>query len=529
MEASEWYWAQVEIFRNGARHRAEPAQQVDYTAPSYPQLDCNNPRKRKLADEGQHEAINDWEHDQFPLLRFDRGQFPIKKRRSCYFRTYPQRTSTQHVVPFADAAEHSRILERSGYKPEELNDLLKPSRIHNLSASEHVNLLSYLDGLKNIPEVAGGSDALDDHIDNLKSLTYHANTNEAAPKFDFAAAQELSRTLSLLPSANSTRLSVRSKNIAFGLDAFVRRTGTVTRFEEDAMSMRNTESLEIRYTGNFDDLFLVRRFHHRLLRDGSQFSRLKRLRLLLRVPEEVNSLLYGAPGRLRDLQNLQVLKDLTIPMEGLFGPTRRLGKLFGGTRFIGVLDEAYTDENFFDTEPLEDIVQQLPRNLETLRIVDWYHEYSEPAGLLPSPVSGQDSERLVPHPGFEDDLDGVKRLSALQTAVMAALSKLGPVLAAHTKLKKVTFWVHKWNDPDKDNLWKDWSQALAAPGLAAADISMETEDAPLRTSTRKSAVKGKTSKKRKEPRPTTNLRKLKREYQELGITLRVAIEKGDQE
>ncbi|KAK0644370.1 hypothetical protein B0T16DRAFT_495209 [Cercophora newfieldiana] len=392
-----------------------------------------------------------------------------------------------NLVPRADAADHQRILNRSGLESEHVAELLKPSRIHNLSPSEHVNLLSYLDGLKRIPEIANGSDELLDHIDHLKTLTYHANpeSEEAlASKIDIAAAQELARTLNLFPSVYSTRLSVRSKALAFGLNEFLRPPGTA-RLEEDAIAMRNTESLELRYTGHFTEPLNATplgALRYRLLRTESQFSRLKRLRLMLKIPRGITLTVYGLSGRLRGLQNLPSLRELTIPMEGLFGSTRNLNRLFGGTKLTSLNDEPYDEVNITETDTLENIVLGLPTHLETLRIVDWYHEYADPSRLLPAPaISGTSA----PQPFYEDDRDCIRRLSALQKAVMAALSTLAPVLATQTKVKNVVFWVHRWNEAGRDAIWREWSQGMVMSDGTPVEAEVE---GIFRTSSTKNQV-----------------------------------------
>jgi len=427
-----------------------------------------------------------------------------------------------NVVPRADVADHRRILDRSGFEVDDLVNLLKPAAIHSLQASDHLDLRSYLDGLKRIPEIDNANVELHDHIDNLMSLTYHPDPT--ASEFDRVAARELAHTLRLLTTAFSTRLLTRSKHLAFGLNDFV-DVPTTVRPIDSAISMTNVESLEIRDSGHFDEE-LIRRsrgsLQWALLKQETPFSRLKRLRLLLRVPRPVTTTIYDRIGRLRNLSRLSRLEELTITMEGLFGSTRNLGQLFGGANFAEA-DDGKDDDNdprdFVETEALEDIVSGLPGHLETLRIVDWYHEYSEPARLLPIRIGDVD-EAEEPRSGRKgDDIcdqDCVQRLSALQHAMMAALSKLAPVLKAHSRVKKVVFWVHKWNVPDGDDVWSNWSQAPAE----TAD-STEAEASPTRTK-KKGAQKQKT-------KSTSNLRKLKREYKDLGLTLRVVVDKGDQE
>ena len=166
-------------------------------------------------------------------------------------------------------------------------------------------------------------------------------------------------------------------------------------------------------------------------------------------------------------------------------------------------------------ETLEKNVLDLPGQLETLSITDWYHEYAEPARLLPSPAIDNNAKNPVPQSGYEDDDDCIKRLSSLQNAVMSALSKLGPVLATQTKIKNVVFWVHKWNVPERDDVWKHWSQApvtaVTDSASSSGNISMEAEKAMSSTRTKSSAKGKRASQKAKKTRVTTNLRKLKRE------------------
>jgi len=356
-----------------------------------------------------------------------------------------------------------------------------PKSLLDVSASRHVDLISYLDGLRKIPCIRAGGERLNAHIDSLMTLTV---CGPRAPgfAFDLAAARDFARTMRLIEPGWKSFLSVRSKNLSFHYLEFVTR-GPYYRTAYDIevfTDMSTVESLYL-WTGPHanrrvtdTNSTIIRGFslYDRLyIRHGPPgrarcYGKLKRLVLRLHLPKRETLCVYEG-GRMRNLCHLTSLRELAITMEGLLGSTRNLAQLFPGCPTFIPVDERDNPEDFTETETLEEIICGLPKTLETLSIMEWWHEYYSPVKLLPIEGRADASDSSgPPRQDYENDENCIKRLKALQKAALATLVELAPALAKDSKVKKVFFVVFRWKDKDAESLMQD---LLNSPRKAASD------------------------------------------------------------
>ena len=376
------------------------------------------------------------------------------------------------VVPHADAIQHtelirSELVRGTALKFNKAADLLKPSNIQQLDGLDHISLLSYLDGLKRIPDIEYGGTELGDYIEALKSMVY----SSTPPEINRQAAKELTKAVNLLPIHWSKRLSTRSKKIHLPLSLFLEGR----RFER-IMTMDNVTSLTLYADGDSEVTEPIYELENRLLGLGALWQHLEELSLPLRMNQEMNAVAFPGYDGLHGLKALLRLNKLSITWEALFGPPEMLTKMFGGPRCS--LDPPYdrdANERTFIVEAadlcnyvvecaddhgesLNRVVEDLPPELEELRLIDWYGQYTEPDLRLPVII---DTKAMILD--GEDEVVKIPswtcRLADIQAAVVHGLRKLAPVLKSRRpSVKRLVFHVHHWNDKEAYAVWTEWGR-----------------------------------------------------------------------
>ena len=366
------------------------------------------------------------------------------------------------VVPLADGLAAASNLRASGLTVP--TKVFNSSAIRSLSAHGHINLSSYLDSLKRIPDVENSIRDLDAHIENLKSLIYSPTPDE----IDNEAARELNQVLHHLPLQWSSRFSVRRKRLEFTLFDFISsNSATSPRWVELAIDMSNVESLKLMGEPSFIKPLpvLAVHLHQRLLRSRTPYGSLKELQLYLRLDKTQSATIYGRQGRLRNLVNLGSLRSLTIPLEALFGPRRQLVQQFN----LRDLVASPLADPLPVGQTVHQIISELPPHLEELQLLDWYHQYHswarEYAIHSSSPTDGVaqgaggtlNATRLGIPADWKPGCVG--RLEELQKVIVAALTNLASVLQEERpSIKRVIFRVNDWDSEDMRKVWLDWAK-----------------------------------------------------------------------
>ncbi|KAK0708532.1 hypothetical protein B0H67DRAFT_590495 [Lasiosphaeris hirsuta] len=380
------------------------------------------------------------------------------------------------IVPHADAVTYAKILAQSGLSPEALAKFVKSpfSTIPHLSDPDHLTLRSCLDALAvHVPDLTD----LHDHLATIGATTYCADP-ASRPPISPEQTRLLTRTLALLPTDWSPRLSIRAKRLALPIDDAFGYEYAISgrRRIENMLCMHNVEALTLHVPSSprtkCDWYRRESRLDSVLAKKSPFLAHLEELHLPLRMNALETSHVYGFEGRVGlGLGRLVKLRELTVTMEGLFGGLKEWPRMFGSSVGFYPMVPANGDDwasysaLFGKEDGLEELVASLPPTLETLTLIDWYGEYADAKNMLPRAVKGLAVDRAG-----EDKLTWVKKLSDMQEAVADGLFNLAPFVAKMPRLKKIVYLVHKWDDAEADALWPAWCVRTHKPTSKATEL-----------------------------------------------------------
>lgn len=358
------------------------------------------------------------------------------------------------LIPRIDAERYMAAVKRCSAVMKNLAHMTQPSSaiVGDITLSDHVDILNYLDTLKEIPSIQHARQNLIAAIEDVKLASFRRSvTQNTKLVSDLGSRRELVRIFNLLQGQSSApgRLCVQNKSVVSGYLEFLTRDTDSDgwgRLSTDVSILGSLELKNVMVTTLPSDLTQGNRVRYSLndilLRDDTLFTNLKRLSLPLLIPKKTTLSTYGQGARVRELEVLSQLEELHITTEGLLGPTANLEKLFGGCGFFPV-DETFDPQDFVEDQDLAQIIDGLPKSLKKLEIREWYHEYSNPEKLLPN--------MWVPWEGVRVN-DCLARLQDLQSAILHNMARLAPFLKANSNVEKVELHLFQWNAEDAGSL-----------------------------------------------------------------------------